>query len=77
MDTYGQELGVSMAQVAMRAGHEPVMAGKHYTGRVSQPHRELPTALSQLLRGVSEGVEELGHSSSRGGRHQHGRSRVR
>lgn len=49
MDTYGQELGFSMAQVAMRAGHDPAVAGKHYTGRVSEADRELASALGNLL----------------------------
>lgn len=31
MDTYGQELGFLLAQVAMRAGHDPAVASKHYT----------------------------------------------
>ena len=49
MDTYGQELGFSMAQVAMRAGHDPAVAGKHYTGRVNQADRDLATAMAHLL----------------------------
>lgn len=52
MDTYGQELGFSMAQVAMRAGHDPVVAGRHYTGRVSQADRDLAAAIGGLLRGL-------------------------
>lgn len=49
MDTYGQELGFSMAQVAMRAGHDPAVAGKHYTGRVVQADRDLAGAIGELL----------------------------
>lgn len=52
MDTYGQELGFSLAQVAMRAGHDPAVAGKHYTGRVVQADRELADAIGSLLNGV-------------------------
>lgn len=37
MDTYGQEMGFSLALVAMRAGHDPAVAGKHYTGESSRP----------------------------------------
>ena len=49
MDTYGQELGFSLAQVAMRAGHDPAVASKHYTGRVVQADRDLALAISELL----------------------------
>lgn len=55
MDTYGQELGFSMAQVAMRAGHDPAVAGRHYTGRVSQADRDLAGAIGQLLDTSNEG----------------------
>lgn len=51
MDTYGQELGFSIAQVAMRAGHDPAVAGRHYTGRVTATDRDLATALAELLQG--------------------------
>jgi hypothetical protein len=33
METYGQEMGYSVTQVAMRAGHDPSIAAKHYSGR--------------------------------------------
>jgi hypothetical protein len=36
METYGQEMGYSVAQVAMRAGHDPTVAAKHYSGRVAE-----------------------------------------
>lgn len=49
MDTYGQELGFSLAQVSMRAGHDPAVAAKHYTGRVQQSDRELADAIGQLV----------------------------
>jgi hypothetical protein len=49
MDTYHQELGFSMAQVAIRAGHDPAVAGRHYTGRVSRADRDLAAALASML----------------------------
>ena len=49
MDTYGQELGFSLAQVAMRAGHDPAIAGRHYTGRVQDADKRLAKALEGLL----------------------------
>lgn len=30
MEAYGQEVGYSMSQVAMRAGHHPSVAARHY-----------------------------------------------
>lgn len=49
MDTYGQDLGFSLAQVALRAGHDPAVASKHYTARVSETDRKLAEALAALL----------------------------
>lgn len=49
MDTYGQELGFSLAQVAMRAGHDPAVASKHYTGRVTEVDRRIAQAIGHLL----------------------------
>ncbi|MEM9615005.1 MAG: hypothetical protein AAGA59_18855 [Actinomycetota bacterium] len=49
MDTYGQELGFAPAQVAQRAGHDPSVALRYYTGRVHQSDRELSNAIAQLL----------------------------
>jgi integrase len=37
METYGQNLGHSPVQVALRAGHDPSVAAKHYTGASSTP----------------------------------------
>jgi hypothetical protein len=51
MDTYAQELGYSLAQVAMRAGHDPAVAGKHYTGRVDTADRRLALDMAKLLTG--------------------------
>ena len=49
METYGQEMGYSVTQVAMRAGHDPAIAAKHYSGRVSETDRALATAVASLL----------------------------
>jgi integrase len=49
MNTYDQELGFSLAQVSLRAGHDPAVASKHYTGKVDQSDRELAAALQQLV----------------------------
>lgn len=59
MDTYGQELGFSLAQVALRAGHDPAVAAKHYTGRVSESDRALADALSSLLQGIEQPEGEI------------------
>jgi integrase len=55
MDTYGQELGFSLAQVAMRAGHDPEVAARHYTGRVTQTDRDLADAIARLLANDDQG----------------------
>ena len=49
METYGQEMGYSVAQVAMRAGHDPSVAARHYSGRVVETDRELAQAVASLL----------------------------
>ena len=49
METYGQEMGFSITQVAMRAGHDPSIAAKHYSARVSETDRALATAVASLL----------------------------
>lgn len=49
MDTYGQEAGFSLAQVALRAGHDPAVASKHYTARVTETDRRLAEALADYL----------------------------
>ncbi len=51
MDTYGQELGFSLAQVSIGAGHDPAVASKRYTGRVGESDRALANAMSKLLGG--------------------------
>ena len=50
METYGQSLGFSPVQVAMRAGHDPSIAAKHYTGSVEETDRALGRALAALLQ---------------------------
>ena len=49
MGTYGQDLGFSLSQVALRAGHDPAVAGKHYTGHIDSADEELAEAIDQLL----------------------------
>ena len=49
METYGQEMGYSITQVAMRAGHDLSIAAKHYSGRVTETDRALATAVASLL----------------------------
>lgn len=49
METYGQNLGFSPVQVAMRAGDDPSVAAKHYTGNVEEVDRALATAVASLL----------------------------
>ena len=49
METYGQDLGFSAAQVAMRAGHDPSVAAKYYTGNVADADRALAAAVASLV----------------------------
>ena len=49
METYGQQLGFSAVQVALRAGHDPSVAAKHYTGSIEQADRALASAVASLL----------------------------
>lgn len=49
MDTYGQDLGFSPAQVALRAGHDPSVAGRFYTGNIAESDRHLAEAVASLL----------------------------
>jgi integrase len=55
METYGQEMGYSVVQVAMRAGHDPSIPAKHYSGRVSETDRALAEAVASL-------IEPVGHA---------------
>jgi integrase len=58
METYGQEMGYSVTQVAMRAGHDPPIATKHYSGRVGETDRALANAVASLLARPHESNEE-------------------
>ncbi len=49
MDTYGEDLGFSRSQVALRAGHDPAVAARHYIGKVDETDRQLAAAISELL----------------------------
>lgn len=49
METYGQEAGFSPVQVALRAGHDPSVAARHYTGSVAETDRALAMAVASLL----------------------------
>ncbi len=52
METYGQELGYSAVQVAIRAGHDPAVARRHYTGKVDDADRALSVAIANLVLDV-------------------------
>ena len=49
MDTYGREMGYSMTQVALRAGHNPAVAARYYSGKVAETDRDLARAVAGLL----------------------------
>jgi integrase len=57
METYGQEMGYSVSQVAMRAGHDPSVAARHYSGRVVETDRDLAQAVASLLSPDASGVD--------------------
>lgn len=46
METYGQDLGFSPVEVAMRAGHDPSVAANHYTGSIEETDRALSVAVA-------------------------------
>jgi integrase len=50
METYGQDMGYSTAQVALRAGHSPSVAAKYYSGKVAETDRALAAAVASLLK---------------------------
>ena len=63
METYGQEMGYSVSQVAMRAGHDPSVAARHYSGRVVETDRDLAEAVASLLSpgaGGSDAADDRG-----------------
>jgi hypothetical protein len=49
METYGQEMGCSVTQVALRAGHDPSVAARYYSGKVAESDRALADAVASLL----------------------------
>jgi integrase len=49
METYAQDLGFAPAAVAMRAGHDPSVMAKHYTGRIEDADRSLAAAVAGLI----------------------------
>ena len=49
METYGQEMGYSITQVALRAGHNPTVAAQYYSGKVAETDRQLAEAVASLL----------------------------
>jgi len=49
METYAQQLGYAPSQVAMRAGHDPSVMGRHYTGRIEEADRALAESVAALL----------------------------
>jgi integrase len=49
METYAQDLGFAPSQVAMRAGHDPSVMGRHYTGRIEEADRSLAAAVAALI----------------------------
>lgn len=49
MDTYGQQLGFAPAQVALRAGHDPSIALRYYTGNVDEADKLLADAIANLI----------------------------
>jgi len=53
METYGQDLGFAASQVAMRAGHDPSVAARHYTGKIAEADRAIADGISGLLLGGS------------------------
>ena len=62
METYGQEMGYSMTQVALRAGHNPAVAARYYSGKVDETDRALAQAVASLL-GV--GAQDEGQGARR------------
>jgi hypothetical protein len=49
METYGQEMGYSVTQVALRAGHNPAVAARYHSGKVVETDRALARAVASLL----------------------------
>jgi len=51
-------------KVSMRAGHDPAVAAKHYTGRVQQSDRDLADAIGSLLDGLNGSRPDVGEDNS-------------
>ena len=49
VDTYGQDLGFTLTQLALRAGHDPAVASRHYVAKVDETDRAIAGALASLL----------------------------
>lgn len=49
LDTYGPDLGFAPVQVALRAGHDPSVAAKYYTGSVAEADRRLAEGIAGLI----------------------------
>jgi integrase len=49
MDTYGQELGFSASQVAVRGGHDPSVALRYYIRVVADADRKVARAIASLI----------------------------
>lgn len=49
MDTYGHDLGFTVSQVALRAGHDPSVASRHYIAKVGDTDRQIAEALAGLI----------------------------
>jgi integrase len=54
METYAQDLGFAPAAVAMRAGHDPSVMSRHYTGRIEEADRALASAVAALISPTTE-----------------------
>lgn len=60
METYAQDLGFAPAAVAMRAGHDPSVMAKHYTGRIEKADRALASAVAALIAPAKGHVRTTG-----------------
>ncbi len=60
METYGQEAGYSVTQVALRAGRNPSVAARFYSGKVAETDRALAAAVAALLVRPGDGPQPHG-----------------
>ena len=49
METYGQEMGYSVTQFALRGGHNPSVAARDYSSKVAESDRALADSVASLL----------------------------